>query len=244
MKKNINKSAIIVSLVLLLAGVLMVVFDNVLIRTNAYVVSGVGCSVIASGLVLILTSLFLDFKKSYEVWDNWKLEKIFHTRAEKNVESDPMLESHRIHNLDGIAFGLKSFRSTREKDILFCLHNGMQMRLLVMNPDSDFIRQREQEENEEIGSISKSIKDLISWAEKLNKLSNKGKINIRLYNTMTLDFYWRIDNVIYIGPYLLNTQSQQTITYKFIKGGLGYDYYYDYFDSLWNDDKFCNDINM
>lgn len=54
---------------------------------------------------------------------------------------------------------------------------------------------------------------------------------------MTLDFYWRIDDQIYIGPYWLGTESQQTITYKFIKGGRGFEVYSDYFEELWNNCK-------
>ena len=52
---------------------------------------------------------------------------------------------------------------------------------------------------------------------------------------MTLDFYWRVDNDIYIGPYWYHVGSQQTITYKFHKGRRGFDIYRDYFESLWND---------
>lgn len=54
----------------------------------------------------------------------WGLERVFKTRAEKNAESDVLLEKHNIAHLDGIAFGLRSFRNTREKDVLQCLCNG------------------------------------------------------------------------------------------------------------------------
>ena len=53
---------------------------------------------------------------------------------------------------------------------------------------------------------------------------------------MTLDFYWRTDNVIYIGPYWNGYESQQTITYKFLKGGKGFKMYSDYFEKLWEND--------
>ena len=54
---------------------------------------------------------------------------------------------------------------------------------------------------------------------------------------MTLDFYWRMDNELYIGPYWYGWDSQQTVTYKFINGGRGFDLYTQYFDALWNDEK-------
>lgn len=176
---------------------------------------------------------------SAAILDHWKLEKIFRTRAEKNLESDPKLEKHNIKRIDGIAFGLSSFRSTRENDVLLCLQNGTNIRLLVMNPDSEFSKQRAIEEGEHPDSISSSIKKLVEWANKLNSKSTAGKIEIKYYNAMTLDFYWRMDDELYIGPYMYNIVSQQTITYKFINGGKGFELYINYFESLWNDNVLC-----
>ena len=180
------------------------------------------------------------FKEKAEIIETWGLEKIFKTRAEKNSESDPKLEKHNVKQLDGIAFGLSSFRCNREKDVLKSLCNGMNMRLITMNPDSDFAKQRDVEENGQPGSISASIKNLVEWINKLNAQSSYGKIEIKYYNAMTLDFYWRMDDELYIGPYLYNIVSQQTVTYKFIKGGRGFNMYTDYFESLWNNTKLCD----
>ena len=177
----------------------------------------------------------------------WNLEKIFKTRAEKNLESDPKLENHQIKQLDGIAFGLSAFRSAREKDVLLSLKNGMNMRLLVMDPNSQFVIQRAIEENGHSDGIKTSIFKLVEWAQKLNNISNNGKIQIKYYNAMTLDFYWRMDKELYVGPYLYNVVSQQTITYKFAEGGKGFELYSNYFEALWNNETLCKpafDINQ
>ena len=236
MKKAVNPYAIIVSLALVLLGVILSILPyNIAVN--------IGCSLIASGIVLFFTTILIDYRKDYMVWNEWKLEKIFKTRADKNNDSDPKLEKHNVKQLDGICFGLKSFRSNRSKDMLTCMQRGMNVRLLVMNPQSQFIKQRELEENASLGSISKSIESLLSWANELNKQSKKGKIKIKFYDAMTLDFYWRLDDDIYIGPYMMNIESQQTITYKFVKGGRGFQYYSDYFETLWNDPNFCQAAN-
>jgi hypothetical protein len=70
----------------------------------------------------------------------WGLKRIFKTRAEKNAESDPLLEAHNIKRLDGIAFSLRAFRNTRKHDMLACLQNGMNVRFLIMDPDSIFAK--------------------------------------------------------------------------------------------------------
>ncbi len=181
-----------------------------------------------------------DFLKRIENIGDWRLEKIFKTRAEKNAESDPQLEGHDIKRLDGIAFGLSSFRSNRESDVLYCLQNGMHMRLLAMNPYTEFVKQRATEENVLPSSISDSIIKLVEWVNKLNGQSTKGKIEIKYYNAMTLDFYWRMDDVLYVGPYMYDIVSQQTITFKFVKGGKGFTLYTRYFDKLWNNENLCH----
>lgn len=191
------------------------------------------------GTTLNQDGINTEFINKIKNFDDWGLEKIFRTRAEKNAESDPRLESHNVKFLDGIAFGLSSFRSNREYDVLLCLQNGMKMRLLAMNPDSDFVRQRAIEENVHPDSIKDSIVKLVEWVNKLNKQSNKGKIEIKYYNAMTLDFYWRIDDDLYVGPYMYNIVSQQTITAKFSKGGKGFNLYSRYFNDLWNNDNLC-----
>ena len=115
----------------------------------------------------------------------------------------------------------------------------MTVRLLAMNPNSVFAKQRAIEENVHPDSIRDSIFKLVKWVNKLNKQSNKGQIEIKYYNAMTLDFYWRIDDDLYVGPYMYDIVSQQTITAKFSKGGKGFDLYSRYFDDLWNDDNLC-----
>ena len=174
--------------------------------------------------------------------ENWGLVKVFESRAEKNKESDPILEKHNIKQLDGIAFGLTSFRSKRENDLLKCLKNGMQMRLLVMDPDGELISRREREENSIDGSMKYAINQLVEWGDKLNKQSGSGKIRIKAYRCMTLDFYWRMDDVLYVGPYLYGIVSQQTLTYKYKNGGKGFTFYTDYFEQLWENEDLCYEL--
>ena len=109
-----------------------------------------------------------------------------------------------------------------------------------MSPNSIFVSQREKEENETEGQIKNTINGLIEWAKDINakvkktKNSKKaGHIEIRGYDCMTLDFYWRMDNELYVGPYWYGMSSQQTITYKFDEGGEGFKDYTDYFEKIW-----------
>ena len=169
----------------------------------------------------------------YSPLDEWKIEKIYSTRAEKNADSDPELTKAK-YQIDAVAFGLKSFRTKQEKKVEACLRKGVNFRIITMNPNSEYISAREKEENETEGQIKKTIEDLVSWANRFNSKGLKGKIIVKGYNCMTMDFYWRVDDELYVGPYQYGISSQQTITYKFISGGKGFTQYTEYFEQLWD----------
>ncbi|MDR0918003.1 MAG: hypothetical protein LBM93_01935 [Oscillospiraceae bacterium] len=231
-----NLKSIIVSLVVIIIGGSLIYCDIYEFKTSSRVWINVGCSLIASGLVILLNVLLVEHK-TINPLDEWGIEKIYETRAEKNKDTDPKLDNNP-KQLDAVAFGLKSFRNKYTHSIETCLKNGIEIRILTMHPDNKFVTERAKEENEVEDQIKKSIQDLISWANNLNNKNYDGKIAIKGYNCMTLDFYWRVDNELYIGPYWYHMDSQQTITYKFVKGKKGFNIYSNYFENLWNNTDF------
>lgn len=235
MNGKYNLKVIITGLIIIIVGIISVLFDIFVLKTSQCIWISVGCSLLASGIVILAQELLLEGKK-VDPLEEWGLEKIYETRAEKSKESDPELDKAK-EQLDVIAFGLKSFRSKHTKRVEKILKRGVNVRILTMNPNEDnlFLKQREHEEEETEGQIRNSIVQLVKWADNLNSRNYAGKIEIKGYKCMTLDFYWRVDNDIYVGPYWYHVGSQQTITYKFHKGGKGFDTYSDYFEELWND---------
>lgn len=231
--KIYNDKKIIVSLVISIAGLLMVIFGNVTI-------ANIGSSLLASSLVILLNVWLVDVKISRPI-DNWGIEKIYSTRSEKNADSDPKLEKAQ-YQLDGVAFGLKSFRSNHTDKIDNCLQRGVNIRLLVMDPDSPYADKRDEEEGDLPGHLRNSINQLVEWADNLNNKNYRGKIVVKGYSSMTLDFYWRVDGEVYIGPYWYGIPSQQTITYKFTDNGKGFSVYTNYFEKLWNDSKLTKEL--
>ncbi len=199
----------------------------------------IGLAIMTSFLVLMVQMFCSKPIQNNEITDTWKLTKIYDKRSEKNKDSDPRLDKVREH-VDVVAFGLKSFRENYTTKAEIAISKGCDFRIITMNPDSQFTRQRDKEENNVEGDIEQSIKDLIEWADKLNsstnrkRRKNKGKIIIKGYDCMTLDFYWRVDDEIYFGPYQYGKGSSDTITFKFEKGGRGFEKYSQYFEELWN----------
>lgn len=197
------------------------------------VIAGIGLSMVASGLTCLIFSVMFGWNKP-DPMAEWGIEKAYERRSYKNDDSDPLLDTAQ-YRVDGIAFGLSSFRAKNDKRVRGCLERGVNFRLLVMHPDSPFVAAREKEEDVKEGSIAKTILDLVAWANELNNEHYTGRIEVKGYKCMTLDFYWRIDNDIYIGPYWYKLPSQHTITYKLKSNGRCFNLYSEHFDKLWND---------
>lgn len=231
MKEKYNLKSIVAGLVATLVGVVCILADLFWWKTEQNLWISIGCSLIASGLVIVLTAVFVE-RLPFNPLDEWRIKLITSTRAEMNKDCE--IEFDRVkHQIDIVAFGLSTFRTAQtERQILAHLKKGVNFRILTMDPNSDFVIEREHAE--EKANIKNSIEKLIEWADNLNAKGSRGKIIVKGYNTMTLDFYWRTDNVLYVGPYWYGYDSQLTVTYKFIKGGKGFRLYTEYFDRLWN----------
>lgn len=237
MRETYNWKSLFAGVVIILIGIglcivcayLPIPWDNICLS--------IGCSLIASGVVILMHDFFVERKGISEL-DDWKLTKIYSTRAEKNADSDPQLDKAR-YVVDATAFGLKSFRSKQTKRVEGCLRRGVNFRILTMNPESQFVRQRELEENETEGQIKHTIEELVKWADDLNAKNLKGRVLVKGYDAMTLDFYWRVDDEVCVGPYWYNVSSQQTITYRFIRDGKGFTTYTEYFEALWDNESLC-----
>ena len=232
MKEKLNHWSIIVGLLVIIAGIVLIVCDIIYSWSASRIWSNVGCSMLASGLVILLNSLLVD-RRIISPLDSWGIQNIYENRSLMNVDCD-ISNAKAKKKIDIVAFGLQSYRTSQGNNTLSLLQKGVDIRIITMDPESSFVQQRETEEGGVAGQIKNTIEQLVEWAEKLNAESTNGKITIKGYSCMTLDFYWRVDGDIYVGPYWYKYPSQQTISYKFTKGA-GFDAYSEYFERLWSD---------
>lgn len=202
----------------------------------------IGCSLIASTVVSYLTSKYLiRMSRIKNIVEHWGLESIFETRQEMNRSTDIAFESLEKH-LDIIAWGLKSFRDAKDKIVREKVKRGLKIRFVTLCPDSKYVKQREIDEREASGQIRHTILNLQKWIEDLQKIAPKPEnVQVKYYNSLPEDFYFRVDDHVFIGPYLYGISSQQTISYEFKGAAKGASYYKDYFERLWNDPDFCVD---
>ena len=240
MKETYNWKSLFAAIGIILVGVILCLISTDTQAPWDTVWLSIGCSLIASGLVILMHDFFVE-RKEVSLLDEWKIDRIYSTRAEKNADSDPELAKTK-YCVDAVAFGLGSFRSKQTPKVEACLRNGVNFRILTMDPESPYVAVRDAEENKKAGTTKYSIEQLVEWADRLNAKGFRGKIIVKGYSTMTLDFYWRVDDTVYVGPYWYGVDSQQTITYKFLSGGKGFTQYTEYFENLWENGNLCKPL--
>ncbi len=221
---------------LALASILVIIFW----KSNAIAIN-IACSILASAIVGFITVLFLAQEdEERKVTRDWGLGSIYSSRSDMNADCAQDLSRAKEH-IDYIGFGFHSLREMKTDVIKEKLAAGVKIRFLVMSPESPYIAVREKEEDVSPDSIKKTIEDLEDWVIELNKDSRKNHIELKYYNSLPLDYYNRIDNVVYMGPYWYGKTSQHTVSYRFKGDSNGYDLYTKYFEDLWNNGKLAKD---
>lgn len=252
MKKNtgnwneiLSKNSRIVNGLILAIGIILILISIVigLDKKIGIILISIGTSIVASSIVVYLSSAYLLKQNNIrELIEKWGINGIYRTRQEMNISCNEFLNENNDF-LDIIAFGLRSFRDSKNEIIKNKVRKGMKIRIITIDPTSEFLKQREIDEKEVEGGIKNTIQQLIKWTNELKQeAKSENQIRLKFYNTLPLDFYFRLDKVIYIGPYLYGITSQQTISYEYIRNSQGFEYYSNYFEKLWNDNNFSKEV--
>ena len=143
-------------------------------------------------------------------------------------------------NLDILGFGLSHFRKDYGKHFIE-LAGKAKVRILLLNPEfhkcdgfsiSDI---RDKEENQDIGTIRSQVTDFIKDYKKLKDELKSNKFEVRLYNSLPASNIFRIDNEMFIGPYLVNRDSRRTITIIAKSEGELFKQHLEHFNELWDE---------
>lgn len=216
-------------------GIILIMFGvwvGRMTQTWGAILLSIGTALVSTSLTFLINYLSEYKEDMYkENVKKWGLCGIYKTRAEINDTSNNLLR--KAKELDICAMGLKSFRDAQSDLIRARVKKGMKIRILTISPDSAYAKDIDENEGLLIGSTKTAVEDLQAWLGSMKKYQkNPDQIQIRTYDHYPFEFYFRIDNVVFCGPYQTKT-SQQTITLYFEKGGEGYNYYRNYFENLW-----------
>ena len=230
-ERLINALIFMIGLVLVFIGIM---FNGTFGEQWSTVIISVGASIVASSVVSYITATYLVKKKKLkEITEIWGLRSITENRSDMNKEVNKRLKD-ATKCLDIMAYGLKSFRESSNDIITSKVEQGLSIRILTVNPNSEFLNYRDLVENKMRGSTAYDIVQLSKWVKSLSN-SSGAKIELKYCQFLPTEMYFRIDKRIYVGPYEIGKESQRTITMEYADGTKGFSYYSDYFDALWLD---------
>ena len=150
LKKLLRQNLVTVNIIIMLLGIVCIFVSVYLSTENRQsIVMGLGTSFLSSGVIVFITSLFIDdSNERTQNLNEWGIEAVYKTRSEMNVSCGNYMS--RAKKLDIIAFGLKSWRDSKKKTIEALLRKGCEIRILTMDPESMNLRQRELDEKQEV----------------------------------------------------------------------------------------------
>lgn len=150
----------------------------------------------------------------------WGLITIHKHRCDKNDRINNYIKETAAEIDVMTQNSLHGLRLRIGKELRNRLSHNLKMRILI--PESHL--------------PSEDIKELIEWYNKLDN-NQQENVKIRSYDGAPQDLYYRVDDMIFIGPYFIGERfnaNDQTITYEFKKDSNGGKVYSEYFEQIWD----------
>jgi hypothetical protein len=175
------------------------------------ILSPIGAGLVATGLTRFVQSQqVLRSAKQDEIQDvveNWGLLGIQEGRGREEQQrySEQMLRAEDKIHIQAIS--LSRFREDLEEEINRADSYGVEIKLLLLDPDSE-ICERYEELTSTREDISGAIRASIQEFEEMN-LDN---VELRYYDDIPVN-YFRVDNQAFFGPYFGRRRSSSTITF-------------------------------
>jgi len=204
------------------------------------IASGASASLVAAGItgfVLLFHNFFVDRREQLlnNLYDTG-MRSAFDGRSIV-IKSEYATRLKSSSRIDIIGFGLSSFREDYG-DQFAHLARSMKIRVLLLDPafpspDHSYADQRDIEEGSPKGTISRDVEAFIKTSSAA-RASYPDNFQIRLLKCLPSVNYFRFDNELLWGPYLVANQSRNMPTFLVAKGAFLFDRLSDHFEKLWS----------
>lgn len=193
----------------------------------------IGTSLIAAGIVALL-ELWKDLSKNKmlerinNIILDGGLDQVF---PKRDLDKYDHLMNNLRSNLDITGYSLNAFYESYVDLIVEKVRQipSIDIRILVVSPESDFSKHRATLEGKSYESVKNSIDRL---RKKFNTFEN---INIKQINTPLTTMIFKIDNVMFVGPHFYKKPSKSTLTIELNRDGWLYEEFEKEFEKLWRD---------
>lgn len=228
--------------IIILINIIIILLGFIALRSypNDQIMMNIGAGFLASGIVAIFYLIYphIDFERDYLRFRQMGLKDVYLRRDQSQEYSELLKKAQK--NIDVLGLGLNQFREDNESVIKEKSFEGVAVRLLVVDPKSPIIAIRSYQEKDLKGEmIEIPLKKLKTYVIEVNKKideAKKGKkIQIKRYNAVPSTMIFRIDDIMFVGPYLHKLPSRTTITFKIESNTELFKQYETHFNELWND---------
>lgn len=226
--KNKKGFLIAIGFIFLISIIVVVISINFLETTVGTIFFTIGIT-LASGMIVSVFDLFRnaadEISKSniYEIL-NSGIDKIYDRR---DIEEYYELVK-KAKKIDVVGYSLRGFMQSHKETILeLAKKKDFQMRIVIVDPESEISRNREELEN-------KAYNNLFSQNFKMICSTFKGHKNIKIYKIKYAlgSMIFRIDDVMYVGPHFMKTESRVTFTMKIKSNSWAFGEFEEEFDHM------------
>lgn len=202
------------------------------------VVQGLGGSLVATGIAG--EALYLYLRANDEISDRLQMYLRAGLQAIWPVRSVQIQQEYRkrlqgAKRIDIIGFGLASLRQDFGKDFGDWSKNSV-VRILLIDPEFpdqafSYADQRDREERNQHGKTRLEVAAFVD-AVRRDPSVDQARFEVRLMQCLPSINVFRIDRVMFWGPYILD-QSRNTPTMLVEQGGFMFEKFEEHFEVIW-----------
>jgi len=238
MPKNITIYYFVGMIIAIFVGIYFTTFENIQYQSIGFSIIGGGIVGIFAFSASLITRIF---EEDQILLNTVRKLGITGFIKERSMNSDEYKSiASKAENYDLIGFGLGRFR----KDMRHNFENWAKhknLRILVINPNSDISTQRDREEFDNVGKISNEAIEITRDFLKLTYDQKIKKPLLKWYNAIPSINIQRFDSVMYIGPYFVGKKSIKSFALRLEKNSILYDSFKEHFDEMWSNNELTID---
>jgi len=229
--------------------VVMFVIGVALVKSDSQLLVSVGESLIAGGIAgFVIFWYVLETERVgslLEALQDFGLQKIHATRGVPIRQEYDAAIAKASDSMDILGFGLRSLLEDYESSFGSWAARA-KIRVLLLDPEfpsarSSLAEQRDREENNQKGDIGRDVREFVRRTSPLVSRGD-GRFQVRLYRCLPSVNIFRIDGVLFWGPYLVGSQSRNMPTLVVKKGGALFTVFEGQFEAIWSSNEFSRGV--
>jgi hypothetical protein len=222
-----------------LAGILLLRLPELHALVGRGLAEGVGGSLIAGGVIGLALFVYVRSNertlKRLEILSDAGLIAVFPFRSVR-IKSEYDTHLQNAQHIDIVGYGLSAFREDYAEHFA-SWSRECRIRILLLDPefpspDLSLADRRDIEEGRPAGDTKAHV---LAFEQLLSSVAgiNKANFELRRMKAIPSINLFRIDDVIYWGPYLFGVQSRNTPTLLAARGGFLFSALQAHFEELW-----------